>query len=239
MDCGLVTRDSEYQLAFSNRDQQRITVLRMDPESNNYQSHNVKYQNYLNREYLMKFTEPYQIPKNILDDTLCLFAKLNRTPSMKKRTSNSFKGKNKRGLLSACLFMAFRNNQCERTASSVCEIMNIRKSVFSQGLKLMMGLSQGKFDCFDENVGQLIHFIAQDYKLPFYVIELVEKWYTCYRDHKNFNKHKTYSKIHGIIHHIIGDISDWDTREIMRYYRIKHISIGTVIRVRQDLVDLE
>ena len=239
IECGLVTRESQYQEAFSARDQQRITVLKMDPESNNYESHNIKYQNYLNREYLMKYTAVYQIPKNIIDDTLCLFAKLNRTPCMKKRTSNSFKGKNKRGLLSACLFIAFRNNHCERTASSICEIMGIRKRVFSQGLKLMMNLSQGKVDCFDENVDQLIYFISQEYKLPVYAITLVQKWYNCYRNHQCFNKHKIYSKIHGIIHHIISDISDWDTREIMRYYNIKHISIGTIMRVRQDLVDLQ
>ena len=92
------------------------------------------------KKELINIVSLYKLPNSIINLTLYLFDKINKLKNNDNK-NYIFRGNNRLGIISVCMYYACKNYNCIISSSLICKIFNIDKKRFSKCCKIYTEIS--------------------------------------------------------------------------------------------------
>lgn len=188
-----------------------------------------------------------QLPNSIIKNTLIIFKKLINT-----KNSNGqlyiYRGKNRDGLLSVCMYYASKSNNCNISSSAISKMFNIDKKTFSKCCKLYTEiLSDDKIDHTSFTPSDFVERFSNKLGLSFNIQKLCKLIITASMKLQIYNNSAPQSIVAGIIYfiniemklnidkYIIAKNCDISQITIIKIYKIIEKNKTSIFNIVKDL----
>jgi len=197
---------------------------------------------------LTNITVLYNLPGSVIMPTLYLFDKVNKLKDYNTGKNYIFRGNNRLGIISVCLYYACKNIRCNISSSLICKMFNIDKTIFSKCCKIYTEISdKNDLDHTNYNPNDFLLILANKLDLPFNIQKLISKIIIVVEEMQLFISSAPQSIISGIIYFIskelkldlkiktISELCDISTSIIVTNYKIINNNKNIIFNKIKDL----